>query len=56
MTAASTMRDISGPEFEAAISQYRPALLAWAVHRVGKDDAEDLVQDTLLKALVEYGR
>ncbi len=45
------MRGISGPEFEAAISQYRPALLVWAVHRVGLDDAQDLVQDTLLRAI-----
>ena len=45
------MRGTSGPEFEAAIEEYRPALLAWAVHKVGMDDAEDLVQDALLRAV-----
>lgn len=50
------MRGISGPEFEAAIEEYRPALLAWAVNRVGMDDAEDLVQDTLLRAVAIRSR
>jgi len=38
--------------FEAAISTYRPDLIRWAIGRVGVDDAEDLVQDTLLRTLV----
>jgi DNA-directed RNA polymerase specialized sigma24 family protein len=50
------MRGISGPEFEAAISQYRPALVVWAIERVGADDAEDLVQDTLLRTVAIRSR
>lgn len=50
------MRGISGPEFEAAIEEHRPALLAWAVGRVGPNDAEDVVQDTLLRALAIQSR
>jgi hypothetical protein len=45
------MRGTSGPNFEAAISTYRPDLLRWAIGRVGVDDAEDLVQDALLRAV-----
>ncbi|HAC47161.1 MAG TPA: hypothetical protein DGB72_01825 [Gemmatimonadetes bacterium] len=45
------MRGTQGRDFEDAIDQYRPALLAWAVRRVVMDDAEDLVQDTLLRAV-----
>lgn len=50
------MRGISGPEFEVAISAYRPDLLRWAIGQVGVDDAEDLVQDTLVKALAIQSR
>lgn len=38
------------------ISAYRPDLLRWAIGRVGVDDAEDLVQDALLKALAISSR
>jgi hypothetical protein len=50
------MRGISGPEFEAAIYHYRPDLLKWAIGRVGLDDAEDLVQDALLRAVAIRSR
>jgi DNA-directed RNA polymerase specialized sigma24 family protein len=50
------MRGISGPEFEAAITQHREALLGWAVQRVGQVEAEDLVQDALLRAIAIESR
>jgi len=50
------MRGISGPEFEAAIKEHRPALVVWAKGRVGADDAEHLVVDTLVNALAIQSR
>jgi DNA-directed RNA polymerase specialized sigma24 family protein len=46
----------SGPEFEAAITEHRPALLGWAARRVGQEDAEDFVQDALLRAVAIKSR
>jgi hypothetical protein len=45
------MRSTSGREFEAAINEYRPIPVAWAIGASGLDDPEDLVQGTFLRTV-----